>query len=38
MKEIGVTARRPDNKPETLFDGVTFDPAEARGVRAGRSR
>ncbi len=27
MKEIGVTDRGLDNSPETLFDGVTFDPA-----------
>ena len=31
MKEIGVDARRPrTTTPETLFDGVTFDPDEAR--------
>ncbi|MFA6288736.1 MAG: CmpA/NrtA family ABC transporter substrate-binding protein [Opitutaceae bacterium] len=27
MKEIGVTAPAIDMTPETLFDGVTFDPA-----------
>ena len=36
MKEIGVRARRRDNKPETLFDGVTFDPG--RSPRSTRSR
>jgi nitrate/nitrite transport system substrate-binding protein len=29
MKEIGYTHGGLDNKPETLFDGVTFDPAQA---------
>ena len=28
MKEIGVKPGELDNKPETLFDGVTFDPAK----------
>ena len=28
MKEIGVKHGGLDNKPETLFDGVTFDPAK----------
>ena len=27
-KEMGVEAPREDMKKETLFDGVTFDPAE----------
>ena len=27
MKEIGVTAGALDNSPETLFDGIAFDPA-----------
>jgi nitrate/nitrite transport system substrate-binding protein len=27
MKEIGVTHGGLDNSPETLFDGITFDPA-----------
>jgi nitrate/nitrite transport system substrate-binding protein len=26
MKEINYTHGGPDNKPETLFDGITFDP------------
>jgi nitrate/nitrite transport system substrate-binding protein len=26
MKELGVTGRARDDKPETLFDGKTFDP------------
>jgi nitrate/nitrite transport system substrate-binding protein len=26
MKEIGVTERLSDDSPETLFDGVKFDP------------
>ena len=30
MKEIGVTHGGTTTKPETLFDGVTFDPARAR--------
>ena len=29
MKEIGYKHAGPDNSPETLFDGVTFDPAKA---------
>ena len=28
MKEMGVTHGGADNNPETLFDGVTFDPAK----------
>jgi nitrate/nitrite transport system substrate-binding protein len=28
MKEIGYTHGGADSKPETLFDGVTFDPAD----------
>ncbi len=28
MKEIGVTHGGPDDSPETLFDGKTFDPAD----------
>lgn len=28
MKAIGHTHAGPDTRPETLFDGVTFDPAE----------
>jgi nitrate/nitrite transport system substrate-binding protein len=28
MKEIGYTHGGADSKPETLFDGVTFDPAK----------
>ena len=28
MKEIGYAHGGPDEKPETLFDGVTFDPAK----------
>jgi nitrate/nitrite transport system substrate-binding protein len=31
MKEIGVTPGGRDDKPETLFDGVTFDPAKPEG-------
>ena len=27
MREIGVTPGTPDSSPETLFDGITFDPA-----------
>ena len=38
MKEIGVHARRPrTTTPETLFDGVAFDPEGAGGVRDGLS-
>ena len=33
MKEIGYEHGGADNEPETLFDGVTFDPGEAGGVR-----
>jgi nitrate/nitrite transport system substrate-binding protein len=29
MKEIGYTHGGPNGDPETLFDGVTFDPAKA---------
>ncbi len=28
MKEIGVVHGGPNNSPETLFDGITFNPAE----------
>jgi nitrate/nitrite transport system substrate-binding protein len=28
MKEIGYAHGGEDNKPETLFDGATFDPAK----------
>jgi nitrate/nitrite transport system substrate-binding protein len=28
MKEIGYSHGGADNKPETLFDGVTFDPTK----------
>lgn len=28
MKEMGVKHGGPDNNPETLFDGITFDPAK----------
>lgn len=28
MKEVGFVHGGPDTKPETLFDGITFDPAE----------
>jgi nitrate/nitrite transport system substrate-binding protein len=28
MKELGYQHGGPDDKPETLFDGVTFDPAK----------
>jgi nitrate/nitrite transport system substrate-binding protein len=28
MKEIGYKHGGSDQKPETLFDGVTFDPAD----------
>ena len=38
MKEIGYAHGGLDDKPETLFDGVTFDPAKAGGVRQVRSR
>ncbi len=31
MKEIGVTAPAIDMTPETLFDGVTFDPKDPEG-------
>ncbi len=29
LKEIGVTAAAQSEAPETLFDGVTFDPKQA---------
>jgi nitrate/nitrite transport system substrate-binding protein len=35
MKEIGVKHGGLDNKPETLFDGVTFDPAKAEAYAKG---
>lgn len=35
MKELGVEGRTLDNKPETLFDGVTFDPAKAEEYAKG---
>jgi nitrate/nitrite transport system substrate-binding protein len=35
MKEIGVTHGGLDTKPETLFDGVTFDPAKAEAYARG---
>lgn len=28
MKEIGFAHGGRDDRPETLFDGVTFDPAQ----------
>jgi nitrate/nitrite transport system substrate-binding protein len=28
MKELGVSAGTPNDAPETLFDGITFDPAD----------
>jgi nitrate/nitrite transport system substrate-binding protein len=28
MKEMGVKHGGADNNPETLFDGVTFDPTK----------
>jgi nitrate/nitrite transport system substrate-binding protein len=28
MKELGIAVGEPDTKPETLFDGVTFDPSK----------
>jgi nitrate/nitrite transport system substrate-binding protein len=28
MKELGAEHGGADDKPETLFDGVTFDPAK----------
>jgi nitrate/nitrite transport system substrate-binding protein len=37
MKEIGVKHGGEDHQPETLFDGVTFDPSKpeeyAKGFR-----
>ena len=38
MKEIGYAHGGADNTPETLFDGVTFDPADAGEVREGLRR
>jgi nitrate/nitrite transport system substrate-binding protein len=35
MKEIGVTHGGLDVKPETLFDGVTFDPAKPEAYARG---
>ena len=35
MKEIGYKHGGLDNKPETLFDGVTFDPAKAEAYAKG---
>jgi nitrate/nitrite transport system substrate-binding protein len=35
MKEIGYKHGGLDNKPETLFDGVTFDPAKPEEYAAG---
>lgn len=29
LKELGVSAPEQNNDPETLFDGVTFDPKTA---------
>lgn len=31
MRELGVTDRTLNNEPETLFDGVTFNPADPEG-------
>jgi nitrate/nitrite transport system substrate-binding protein len=31
MKELGVTHGGPSDAPETLFDGVTFDPKDPEG-------
>jgi nitrate/nitrite transport system substrate-binding protein len=28
LKELGVDAGAPSETPETLFDGITFDPKE----------
>ena len=33
MKELGYTHGGRNDEPETLFDGVAFDPDEARDVR-----
>jgi nitrate/nitrite transport system substrate-binding protein len=35
MKEIGVAAPAVDMTPETLFDGVTFDPKDPEGYAKG---
>ena len=35
MKEIGYEHGGVDNEPETLFDGVTFDPAKAEDYAKG---
>jgi nitrate/nitrite transport system substrate-binding protein len=35
MKELGVTTHGAENKPETLFDGVTFDPAKPEEYATG---
>jgi nitrate/nitrite transport system substrate-binding protein len=35
MKEIGYAHGGADNKPETLFDGVTFDPAKPEEYATG---
>ncbi|MDF3055992.1 MAG: nitrate transporter substrate-binding protein [Rariglobus sp.] len=35
MKEIGVTSGGIDNTPETLFDGVTFDPSNPEAYAKG---
>ncbi|MBN9689297.1 MAG: ABC transporter substrate-binding protein [Verrucomicrobia bacterium] len=34
MKELGVTPAGPDNRPETLFDGKTFDPGQPEAYAA----
>jgi nitrate/nitrite transport system substrate-binding protein len=34
MKEIGVAVTVPDASPETLFDGVTFDPKNPEAYAA----
>jgi nitrate/nitrite transport system substrate-binding protein len=31
MKELGVTHGGLNNDPETLFDGVKFDPSDPEG-------
>lgn len=31
MSELGITDRAINNEPETLFDGVTFNPADPEG-------
>jgi nitrate/nitrite transport system substrate-binding protein len=35
MKEMGVKHGGPDNNPETLFDGATFDPAKPEDYAKG---